>query len=79
MNEAQTRKDLIDPAIEKAGWTKANGKEIYEMDLQTGGVTPVKAFASPQKIWKLMRTKWNLEGAKTDGVKGTRSPRILYS
>lgn len=25
MNEAQTRKDLIDPAIEKAGWTKASG------------------------------------------------------
>ena len=24
MNEAQTRKDLIDPAIEKAGWTKAS-------------------------------------------------------
>ena len=220
MNEAQTRKDLIDPAIEKAGWTKANGcqvlveqsavefapgkvgkvhgkplaadyvltyrgrrlvvieakrdevdaslgfdqaikygrllgmtaayatngKEIYEMDLQTGGATPVKSFASPQEIWKrafpnecgwrdtftnepfwfcagkkvryyqelavnrvldavaeqktrmlltlatgtgktfiafqiawkLMRTKWNLESAKNDGVKGTRSPRILF-
>ena len=220
MNEAQTRKDLIDPAIEAAGWTKANGcqvlveqsavefapgkvgkvkskplaadyvltyrgrrlvvieakrdeldaslgfdqaikygnllgmtaayatngKEIYEMDLRTGGATPVKAFASPQEIWKrafpnecgwrdtftaepfwfnavkkvryyqelavnrvldavaerkkrmlltlatgtgktfiafqiawkLMRTRWNLESAKTDGVKGARSPRILF-
>ena len=28
MNEAQTRKDLIDPAIEKAGWTKANGCQM---------------------------------------------------
>lgn len=28
MNEAQTRKDLIDPAIEKAGWTKANGCQV---------------------------------------------------
>ena len=28
MNEAQTRKDLIDPAIEAAGWTKANGCQV---------------------------------------------------
>ena len=28
MNEAQTRKDLIDPAIESAGWTKANGCQV---------------------------------------------------
>ena len=28
MNEPQTRLDLIDPAIEKAGWTKANGCQV---------------------------------------------------
>ena len=28
MNEEQTRKDLIDPAIEAAGWTKENGCQV---------------------------------------------------
>ena len=28
MNEAQTGEDLIDPAIEKAGWTKTNGCQV---------------------------------------------------
>ena len=126
MNEAQTRLDLIDPAIRAAGWTKANGcqmlveqsacqfapgrvgkirgnplkadyiltyrgrrlvvveaksdecqaiegyeqalkygrllgmaaayttngKEILEVNLETGGVEEAAAFPSPQEIWR---------------------------
>ena len=126
MNEAQTRLNLIDPAIRAAGWTAANGcqmlveqsacefapgrvgkvrgkalradyiltyrgrrlvvveaksdecraiegyeqalkygrnlgmtaafatngKEILEVDLKTGGTEVVKAFPSPQEVWK---------------------------
>ena len=38
MNEAQTRKDLIDPAIEAAGWTKANGCQVLVEQAAQGGV-----------------------------------------
>ena len=128
MNEAQTRLDLIDPAIRAAGWTKANGcqvlveqsacefapgrvgkvrgkplkadyiltyrgrrlavieaksddhqaiegyeqalkygrmlgvmvayatngREILEVNLETGGVEPVEAFATPQELWSFI-------------------------
>lgn len=220
MNESQTRLDLIDPAIRRAGWTAendcrmlveqsacefapgrvgkvrgkslradyilthrgrrlvvveaksdeckaiegyeqalkygrllgmvaayaTNGKEILEVDLTTGGTTEVAAFPSPQEIWKrafpfengwrdaftgepfwfdgvkkpryyqelavnrvldalaagqrrtlltlatgtgktfiafqiawkLVKTKWNLQSAESNGNPGVRTPRILF-
>jgi len=220
MNEAQTRMDLIDPAIRAAGWTKendcqilveqaandfapgrvgrvkrnplhadyiltykrrrlvvveaksdegdaiegyeqalkygnllgmtaaftTNGREILEVDLKTGGTTVVKRFPSPEEVWRkafptangwrdtfdatpfwfdavkkpryyqelavnnvldavaegrkrilltlatgtgktfiafqiawrLFKSKWNLESAQTNGVSGSRSPRVLF-
>lgn len=80
MNEAQTRKDLIDKAIEVAGWKPENGyqelavnrvldaiAERQQRILLTLATGTGKTFIAFQIAWRLFKAKWTLQAAKGDG------------
>ena len=46
MNEAETRAELIDPKLRGSGWgvVASNGKEIYQICMQTGPESLIAAL-----------------------------------
>ena len=77
MNEAETRAELIDPALKLCGWGEiavnkalssiVDNKERILLTLATG---TGKTFIAFQIAWKLFQSRWNL---KRDG---SRRPSI---
>ena len=64
MNEAQTRLELIDPAIQAAGWTKANNCQML-VEQSAGEFAPGRDRAERRDRRSDEQNRWR--GMSADG------------